>query len=670
MSGPAARVSELRSTLRDAIYRYYILEQPELSDKEYDRLFRELLELERAHPELATADSPTRQVGTPLSSSFSTVTHLTPMMSLDNAFERSEIEAFLARVGRGLGTDLPVELFCEPKVDGLSISLLYRHGQLERAATRGNGRQGEDVTANILNIAGIPRQIEGTRDDLEVRGEVYMPRSEFARINEERDLQGEPLFMNPRNAASGALRQLDPRITYSRRLDVFLYDVGRPEQLGVPTHGDVLAWLAAEGFRTNPVGERTAGLEETMSLLERWQELHLGADYDADGVVIKVDRIADAVELGSTSRAPRWAIAWKFPAEEVESRLESITIGIGRTGKVTPVAHLEPRLVEGTVVARATLHNPGFIAQHDLRPGDRVVLHKSGGIIPEILRNLDAGKPGRGEPFEIDALCPSCGSELMMDGANLKCLNLSCPAQLQERLTWFASRAALDIEGLGEKTVSALIDAGKVRAVEDIYLLDADDVEQLDGFGPVSASNLTDAISASKTAPLSSFITGLGLPHVGPRTAQVLARYYPSLQALAQAGPDELAALPDIGTKTAEAVAGALALPGLRATIAALLERGVTPEPPGGSQLDQSLQGVRIVITGTLSQSRSEIREQLEARGANVTGSVSKRTDFLIAGAEAGSKLERAVELGVRVLGEDDLPALLLGESGGLFGGS
>ena len=524
MSGPAARVSELRSTLRDAIYRYYILEQPELSDKEYDRLFRELLELERAHPELATADSPTRQVGTPLSSSFSTVTHLTPMMSLDNAFERSEIEAFLARVGRGLGTDLPVELFCEPKVDGLSISLLYRHGQLERAATRGNGRQGEDVTANILNIAGIPRQIEGTRDDLEMRGEVYMPRSEFARINEERDLQGEPLFMNPRNAASGALRQLDPRITYSRRLDVFLYDVGRPEQLGVPTHGDVLAWLAAEGFRTNPVGERTAGLEETMSLLERWQELHLGADYDADGVVIKVDRIADAVELGSTSRAPRWAIAWKFPAEEVESRLESITIGIGRTGKVTPVAHLEPRLVEGTVVARATLHNPGFIAQHDLRPGDRVVLHKSGGIIPEILRNLDAGKPGRGEPFEIDALCPSCGSELMMDGANLKCLNLSCPAQLQERLTWFASRAALDIEGLGEKTVSALIDAGKVRAVEDIYLLDADDVEQLDGFGPVSASNLTDAISASKTAPLSSFITGLGLPHVGPRTAQVLAR--------------------------------------------------------------------------------------------------------------------------------------------------
>lgn len=655
---PTERAVQLRNRLRDAIYRYYVLEQPELSDAEYDRLFRELQELEDQHPELATPDSPTRQVGTPLQSSFATVTHLTPMQSLDNAFDLSEVAAFVARVQRGLGRD-EVRLFAEPKVDGLSVSILYRGGEMVWAATRGNGRQGEDVTANVLAIEGIPRSISDAPAELEVRGEVFMPRTEFLRINTEREQNGENLFMNPRNAASGALRQLDARITYGRRLEAYLYDVGRPEQLGVADRGALLDWLSARGFRTNPLRQRVSGEEEVRKLLQAWQDLRPGLDYDIDGVVLKVADIDDSIELGSTSRAPRWAIAWKFPAEEVETTLESISVQVGRTGKITPVANLAPRLLEGTTVARATLHNPGFVAQHDLRPGDTVLLHKSGGIIPEIISNRSRDEPDRNEAWEPPAQCPSCGAELVMRGANLMCPNPACPAQLQARLTYFASRQALDIEGLGESTVALLIEAGLVSAIEDIYLLEAEQVEPLAGFAAASAEKLVRAIDASRTRPLAAFITGLGLPQVGLRTAEVLARHFGSLEELQAATVEQLLAVPDVGPATAEAVTGVLAEPLMQRTIRLLLERGVRPAAPDSVVSAGVLSGKTVVLTGTLSMPRTAMKQLLESHGARVAGSVSSKTDYLVAGESAGSKLDRANELGVAVLTEQQVLELI-----------
>ncbi len=648
----ARRATELRNRLRDAIYRYYVLEQPDLTDAQYDRLYHELVALERDHPELVTADSPTQTVGSPLQSSFATVTHLTPMYSLDNAFEESEISAFVNRVQRGLDRPGSVDLLAEPKVDGLSVSILYRNGEMVWAATRGNGRQGEDVSANVLAIDAIPRRVEDAPAEFEVRGEIFMPRSEFLRINAEREASGESLFMNPRNAASGALRQLDARITYSRRLEAFLYDVGRPEQLGITDREELLDWLAAKGFGTNPLRRRVSGEEDTRQLLSEWQELRPQLEYDVDGVVLKVASIADSIELGSTSRAPRWAIAWKFPAEEVETVLESISIQIGRTGKVTPVANLAPRLVEGTTVARATLHNPGFVTQLDLRPGDRVLLRKSGGVIPEIVSNLDRETEDRPPAWQPPEECPSCGADLVVKGANLMCENPACPAQLHGRLTYFASRAALDIEGLGASTVAQLIDAGLVSALEDIYILEAGQVAELEGFAEASARKLINGIDASRTRPLAAFITGLGLPHVGGRTAEVLARYFPSFTDLLEASEEALLAVPDVGPATASAVRNVLQEPTLQRTIRLLLERGVKPEAPQAAVAGGVLSGKTVVITGTLSMPRSEMKQLLEAHGAKVSGSVSKKTDYLVAGEAAGSKLERAVELGVQVLDE------------------
>ncbi|HLR46719.1 MAG TPA: NAD-dependent DNA ligase LigA, partial [Deinococcales bacterium] len=371
---PASRAAQLRNRLRDASYRYYVLQQPDLTDAEYDALYRELVELEEAHPELVTADSPTRLVGSEVQSSFATVTHPTPMYSLDNLFSAEELETFLGRLARLLELAAPPPLVAEPKVDGVSVNIMYEHGELVWAATRGNGRQGEDVSANILAITEIPRSFEDAPAELEVRGEIYLSRSEFLRINEERADASENLFMNPRNAASGALRQLDARVTWSRRLRAFLYDVGRPADIGVADRLALLDWLAARGFGTNPLKQQVSGLQETMELLAHWLELRHELDYEIDGVVLKLQDLEAAAELGSTSRAPRWAAAWKFPAEEAESVLEDIAVQVGRTGKITPVANLEPRLVEGTVVARATLHNPGFVELHDLRPGDRVLI--------------------------------------------------------------------------------------------------------------------------------------------------------------------------------------------------------------------------------------------------------------------------------------------------------
>jgi DNA ligase (NAD+) len=659
----ARRALALRNRLRDAIYRYYVEQQPDLTDAEYDSLFMELRELEARHPELVTPDSPTQLVGGPLQASFRTLVHHTPLLSLDNAFSVDAVLDFVRSVQRQLAFEGPVELACEPKVDGLSINLHYRSGELLWAATRGNGREGEDVTANILGIPGIPRQVAGAPEVLEVRGEIYLSREEFARINQEREELGQPLFMNPRNAASGALRQLDARVTASRNLQAFFYGVGEPEGLGPDTHLAILDWLSGAGFRVNPLRVLVGDPEATERLLASWQELRQQLEYDVDGVVLKVNRLSFQLDLGSTSRAPRWAVAYKFPAEEVETTLLGIELQVGRTGKITPVANLEPRLLEGTVVARATLHNPGFIADLDLRVGDRVVIRKSGGIIPEITRVLLEQRPAGARPYVISGACPACGSELVMDGANLKCVNPSCPAQLHARLVYFASRQALDIEGLGERTVSALIAAGFVHALEDLYLLTVEQAGTLDGFAATSAENLVSAISASRKQSLTAFITGLGLPHVGRRTAERLALHFGSLQALQAASVEQLLRVPDVGPATAEAVQAALQGEGMQRTIRLLLERGAEPVATQAPLGGQPLLGQRFVLTGTLSVPRGQVREELERLGATVPSGVSRQTTYLVAGAGPGSKFDRAVALGVAVLDEEQLRELLAAAS-------
>jgi DNA ligase (NAD+) len=663
VNDPQGRVSELRSRLRDANYRYYVLQQPDISDSEWDSLFAELKALEERHPELLSADSPTQSVGAPLQASFRPLEHPTPMMSLDNAFGEADVESFLARAGRTLSTDDELELLAEPKVDGLSINLVYRGGRLEWAATRGNGRQGEDVTLNILGIEGIPREVPGAPDLLEVRGEIFLSKEEFGRINMERERDGEPLFMNPRNAASGTLRQIDPRVSAGRRLQIFCYGVGSARSLAVGRQSGVLAWLERHGFSVNPSREVAVGAGPVEALMERWRVERPALDYQVDGVVLKIDRLDLQDELGSTSRAPRWAIAYKFPAEEATTALLGIGVQVGRTGKITPVAELEPRLLEGTTVSRATLHNPGFIRDLDLRVGDRVVVHKSGGIIPEITRVLLDQRPKGTTPFVFPETCPACASHLVVDGANLKCVNPSCPAQLLQRLSYYASRGALDIEGLAYKTVEALAEAGLVKSLPDLYALSVEQLAELEGFADLSARKLVAQIDASRLRPLDRFLTALGLPHVGPRTAELLARHFGTLERLRQASVAELAAVRDLGQLSAAAIHEALHEPTMAEVIDGLLARGVTPRPLEGRAEDPLLEGLIFVLTGSLSRPRKEIQAQLEGLGARVTSTVSAKTDYVVAGADPGSKLERARELDVAVLDEGGLEELIAARS-------
>ena len=507
---PNIRVVELRNILHDAIHRYHVESAPTLEDAEYDALFAELVALERAHPELVSPQSPTQQVGAAPQPTFGTVRHPHRLLSLDNAFDAADLLAFEARVRRALAFDGDIAYLAEMKIDGLSVNLCYERGRLAWAATRGNGVEGEEVTVNLAAVAGIPRSLRRAPDSFEVRGEIYLSREEFARINAERDEAGEEPFMNPRNAAAGTVRHIEPAVSASRRLEAYFYGVGDPAATGVDSQAELLELLAEMGFRVNPLRERVLGLGPIDDLLERWTALRPELPYDSDGVVLKVDRLRLQEELGATSRAPRWAIAYKFPAEEATTTLRDITLQVGRTGKITPVAELEPQRLEGTTVSRATLHNPGFIADRDLRIGDRVVLHKAGGIIPEIKRVLPAERAATAEPFVFPSRCPSCAAELVVDGANARCVNPACPAQLLQRLRHYASRQALDIEGLAGKTLGSLIDAGLVAGVADLYRLGAEQLLPLEGFAEVSARKLIEEIELSKRKPLARFIVGLG----------------------------------------------------------------------------------------------------------------------------------------------------------------
>jgi DNA ligase (NAD+) len=651
-------LNDLRQRLNDANYRYYVLNQPTIDDAEYDALLKQLKDLEAAHPELITPDSPSQRVGTAPQASFRAIEHPTPMMSLENAFNRSDLERFEASIRRTLAADIALTYVAELKIDGLSINLYYEDGALAWAATRGDGRSGEEVTMNIWGIPGIPKTLTDAPERLEVRGEVYLSKREFERINLEREEAGEPSFRNPRNAAAGTLRQLDARISAERNLQAYVYGVGAWRELGVTTQVALLERLAALGFRVNPTYELVTGVSEVEALMQRWREARYELDYDADGMVLKLNDLHLHDELGATSRAPRWAIAYKFPAESVVTTLKAITLQVGRTGKITPVAELEPRLLEGTEVSRATLHNPGFIAELDLRVGDRVVVHKSGGIIPEILEVKRDERTEELTPYAFPEYCPECGAALIEEGANRFCRNPSCPAQQVQRISYYASRGAMDIEGLADKTVRQLVQAGLIRTIPDLYDLQPEQLTPLEGFAELSAHNLVRAIAASKAQPLSRLLIALGLPHVGARTAALLARHFPSLAALSQASVEALVALPDIGETTAQAIYQALHQPEMQALIAELRARGVDPVAEN-AQRSAALAGLTFVLTGALSEPRDAVQARLEALGARVASSVSKKTDYLVVGDNAGSKLAKAEALGIPVLSEAQLAGLI-----------
>lgn len=659
------RLNYLRTRLRDANYRYYILQSPTISDEEYDALLRELLLLEEQYPEWRTPDSPTQTVGQAPQASFASIRHPTPMMSLDNAFNAEDMRSFEARVQRILASDAALDYLAELKIDGLSINLCYEDGNLRWAATRGNGREGEDVTINVLGIAGIPQKLSPDEagnlpESLELRGEIYLSKAQFALINQERVQAGEPEFRNPRNAASGTLRQQDAKVTAGRQLEAFFYAVGQPLSLGLQTQGEVLEWLEQQGFKTNPQRHIVQNVPEIEQLMQDWQTTRANLGYDVDGVVIKVNNLQLQQELGATSRAPRWAIAYKFPAEEVATTLSAISWQVGRTGKLTPVAELEPRLLEGTTVSRATLHNPDYIAKLDLRLGDRVVIHKSGGIIPEIIKVLVEERPEGTHAYIAPTQCPECSDAVVQDGPNLHCTNSQCPALVLRNITHYVSRKAMDIDGMAGKSLERLIEADLIHGIADLYRLQASDIAELEGFGTRSAEKLLEQITRSKSQTLARFIFALGLPHVGARTAQVLARAFPNLEALLTASQEDLEALHDVGEITARAIHSTLHQPDTVQLIHDLQALGVAPVSENTAEnSSDALKGMTFVLTGTLSRSRDAIKKELENLGARVSSSVSKKTSYLVAGDKAGSKLDKAESLGVTVLDEAGLQELL-----------
>jgi DNA ligase (NAD+) len=584
------------------------------------------------------------------------------MTSLDNAFDDAELRDWQEKLARALGLPADHDDFTftgELKIDGLSVNLYYLDGELQWAATRGNGVTGEIVTAQVLTVPGIPTTLPGLRGELEVRGEVYMSRADFAAFNAQAEELGTPLLKNPRNGAAGALRQKDPEVTRSRNLRAILYALGRRDGVPARTQGEVLAWLRDQGFPTSEHSEELHGLAAAADYHARMTAARSAFEFDADGTVLKLDDLRAQEEAGFTSRAPRWAIAYKFPVEEVETTLEAITVNVGRTGKLAPLAHLAPRLIEGSTVSRATLHNEDFIRDLDLRIGDTVVVRKSGGVIPQIMRVLTDRRPDGAQPFEFPTHCPECGHEVTRaeGDANTYCPNPACPSQAFERIRYFVSRGAMDVRGIGEKLVAQLIETGLVRDAADLYALSAEQLGSLDRSGEKKAQNILAQLDASRGRPLWRLVNALGMNHVGERNAQALARAFGTLDALLSATPEQIESVPGMGGVIAQSVTASLADPSMRDLIARLRDHGVNPQEEQVTRGEQ-LQGLNFVITGTLGRPRDAIKAQLEQAGGRVTGSVTKKTSFLIAGEEAGSKLARAQELGVSVLDEAALDEL------------
>lgn len=657
----ANQAKKLRKEINYHSHRYYALDNPEIPDAAFDALLHRLIELETTFPELITPDSPTQRVGGSPSEAFARVAHLTPMRSLGNAFSGEDLRAFDNRVRTALGKD-SIEYVVELKIDGLAINLTYQDGRLIRGATRGDGAEGEDVTTNIRTIRSVPLALAENGKEvpklLEVRGEVYMPRREFERLNSERESVGEPLMANPRNAAAGSIRQLDPRITAKRALDVFIYGIGVRSNADFETHADMLEYLKEIGFKINSRYQVFDDINQVIAYCSSWTETRKELPYDIDGMVVKVNNIEDQEALGATAKDPRWAIAYKFPAEQATTVVEDIFVGVGRTGTLTPTAILKPVRLAGSVISRATLHNEDYVKEKDIRVGDTVIIHKAGDVIPEVVSVVKENRNGGEQPFVMPDKCPECGSKAVRrEGeAAYKCINNKCPALQREGLIHFVARDAMNIEGLGPSVLTSLLEAGLVTDVADLYKLTEEKLLELERIGPKSAQNLINAIEASKQAGLSRVLFGLGIRYVGVKAAGTIARHFGDVDKIINSNFDELIQLEDIGEKIAESIVAHFAMPENIDLIEKLKQAGVklTEDMPLMAE-GQPLSGNTFVLTGTLSQlTRSEAAKLIESMGGKVAGSVSKKTSFVVAGDEAGSKLEKAQQLGVPVLSEDE----------------
>ncbi|CCO09246.1 NAD-dependent DNA ligase LigA [Desulforamulus hydrothermalis] len=657
-----ARAEALRREIEHHNYLYYVLDRPVITDDQYDRLMQELIRLEAEYPSLVTPDSPTQRVGGQVQQGFQSVPHRVPMLSLANAFSEADLREFDRRVCGNLPGE-PVEYVVELKIDGLAISLTYENGLLVRGATRGDGAQGEDITANLRTIKAIPLRLKEAVPFLEVRGEAYMPKDSFSRLNEARQEAGEPLFANPRNAAAGSLRQLDPAVTAARQLSIYMYAIGHLEGRQISSHAAGLTWLRQLGLRVNEHYRVCRDIEQVIDYCAKWQEKRFQLPYAIDGLVIKVNSLDQQQRLGATLKSPRWAIAYKFPAEQAVSTIKDIIVRVGRTGVLTPTAVLEPVQLAGTTVSKATLHNEDVIRQKDIRIGDKALVQKAGDIIPEVVQVFPEQRNGKEKVFTMPATCPACGAPVTRAAGEAahRCTNRYCPAIAREGIIHFVSRGAMDIAGLGESIVTQLIKAGLVRDAADLYSLRYEDLIKLERMGARSSHNLLQAIEASKSNSLARLLFALGIRHVGERAAKVLAQHFGSLTAIMNATFEDLTVIPEIGPKIAESVVDYFARPDHRRLVERLAEAGVNMQEAGQpNPAELPLAGKTFVVTGTLAAfSRQAAQAAIEQLGGKVAGSVSKKTDYLVVGENPGSKYEKARQLGIAILNEAEFIALL-----------
>ncbi|MBC7362538.1 MAG: NAD-dependent DNA ligase LigA [Candidatus Aminicenantes bacterium] len=653
------RISELREQILYHEKKYYVDNDPQISDYEFDQLMAELKRLEEAFPEFITPDSPTQRVGEKPVEGFLTVEHRRPMLSIENCYDVEGLKEFDERIRKLLPKE-KIEYVAELKIDGLSISITYRDGRYQQAVTRGDGFRGDDVTAQVKTIRSLPLTIPIT-DEVEVRGEVYLPYESFKKINQEREKKGEPLFANPRNAAAGSIRLLDPREVANRNLDIFLYYIFINGQER-PSQWENLLQLKKLGFKTNPHSRLCLSLDEVIDYYQEWTEKRDSLEYDVDGVVVKVNSTRQRELLGATAKSPRWAISFKFPARQATTRIKEIIIQVGRTGALTPVAILEPVQISGTTISRCTLHNEEELKRKDIRVGDYILLERSGDVIPHVVSVMKERRTGKEKPFIWPKTCPVCHSAIYKEEGEAisRCINPSCPARIRESILHFASRRAMNIEGLGEALVDQLLAAGLIKQIPDLYHLQYEDLIKLERMGPKSAQNLLDQIEESKSRELWRLIFALGIRHVGEKLAQSLAKKFLDLEKLARASEEELMTLEDVGPKVARSIVFFFAQPENRELIKKLKEAGLKFKETTEKVGPQPLQGLTFVLTGTLSSmTREQAKEKIERLGGSVSSSVSKKTDYLIVGEEPGSKLDKARQLGVKTLDEKEFLKLL-----------
>lgn len=657
-------IERLRAQVEEHSYRYHVLDDPTISDAEYDRLFRRLCELEKQYPEFASDDSPTQKVGGPPLSRFATVQHTVPMLSLDNANSRKEMEEFHERVQRFLNSTDPIEYVVEPKIDGVAVELVYDRGRLTVGSTRGDGVNGEDITENLKTIRAVPLTLRRSGVDvpryLEVRGEVFLPTEAFRKLNRQREEEGGATFANPRNATAGSLKQLDPRITARRALDIFCHGMGQVQGSTFSTHLAFLETLKKLGLKPVPLIRTYRSLRQIFDYQEEMEQKRDQLSYEIDGLVVKVNSLELQQRLGQVSRSPRWAIAYKFKPRQASTRIIDIHAQVGRTGTLTPVASLEPVKLAGVTVKSASLHNMDEVERKDIRVGDQVMIERAGDVIPYVVRVLTEKRTGKERKFEMPEQCPVCGADVFREEgeAAYRCLGLACPAKLKESLKFFGSRGALDIEGLGDKLIQQMVDQGRVRDAADLYSLEVKELSRLERMGEKSARNLVEALERSKNTTLTRFLTALGIRHVGEATAKALTQHFGTLQAVMNATEAELTKVRDIGPEVAKSIGRFFAQEENRAVINKFLAAGMRLEAEKKSS--GALAGLTFVLTGTLSSmSRTEAQKSIESRGGKVSSSVSRNTNYVVVGSDPGSKLDKARELGLEVLDEESFAKLM-----------